>query len=1471
LNAQDAADAAEKSTLTLGEYWLRDQAVAFAATLLGTHDPLSEPRPLACAKYLADNLDAVSVKLLSDSTLRLLATIDKAWHDWYSEARVKALTKPWKTDGSFGGSIPLGALAARAEAELRKRDKVAASELNRILISHTVYLLRRPHLSALKILKWLHRAAPRAVPGIEKILQNLQHLDYATGSWVEAALNGSRDTTKQTRDRLADADDLYGALLVAVGPQLRVVEPWLVRILTAYRSSMFCWPLLTEGTELESHGAEDKAAEQQQEQRPVRGLSLPIALFVFDDGKSDFQPRRPNPNGQKIWLKYILSRTEEKSLKSKPKFQRAEGELPARLGDFRIGFFPEWLRSFQVGLDVAKKLWASQNGRLKFVDREAAERKLAASLYVDLRAACDIVEAVLSTVPVTGWQRLPTEKRFFMLGGRSAEAYWLQCALSLLLPSSDVPMGVCTGKIEYHDSEFEMGNVRGISAKLEYANRAGFPRVVIAGDRRDYFGEEPVDEDEKGAGAAASSTTSSIPNEVAADLEPQDDPDPVTAEMKAFLERLHDDRATKTLEVNFARTARAAADALQPSGWRRTDFLRTPAFQKKFLRTQRRLFVTKAYNDQYLKRNLTRTETEFYEKKGGQWHEQEEKKLRALDKSLTSQTGRTVIHVTRADLRCAYPGLDVETALGKWAAWKDHQTRSNHLEPGLGVATLRSADGDRETRLWAALAQMLDADDYWWEEFQWADLPKAADLLGQLLCNQNADPSIGLSAAPDLLIVFDDAGLATRRTNRIFPTEFHHQFLDLIHPRHPSNLKPFYLDAALKRHDRIGRQLKTRIVVVLAEDKELESAQVNTDLLIEDRALLERLSIFRFGSSRHAAYAVSSFDVEQAVPLGWANFEQSVQRLLDAGLLSESRSDLFLTQKGRQAAGTPAVFEDPWRLALAHRHAALALCPILYPQGARIASNRDRQLEPQSVLEAEWHLQTAKDLVPWRFRNLWSTSDGLPDVRDAQAQLTFLRTAPDWDTVKKLRENSDTLYESVDLSRELLRSQAEVLDREPPSTVVGLAIETLGRLHKNKPPGRAKIDEHAAEICAMVDAAIANLKHETEDSRLTRSEWQRRMRHLLSRQLYALRMLDLPLDDPRLSGARLYVDNAVAEILHPDFLRRIGEERDGLDDFPMSHGGLQALWDDGAKETSLNKTLSALERSRYAYAAARSNLPRTGSAEGKFWDDPWFAYFIRTRPEDVEPEQIVAPLMTWWQVYGQAPEASREFGKRFLDKDVHAARTKRGEWKEKWLAVLGQVAANLWDYIDHHDPSKRLIGKPVAPVLRLIRATAIPELLPAWRFMNVVGVEWLQRWPILADSEPGPHWPPPAYGRYQTVADEWSALAEAVIGHKAGWVSMLSSLRLLPNNSARLALVQSWLSCCRSLGISRLSGRDPEDLRLLHQELDISNDFAKHLYFAREYVARFLDVGPVGADLLEDPNDCGLLRDLVAEIVAITA
>jgi hypothetical protein len=1428
----------------LSTCWLQDQSIAFAATLLGEVDALFEDRPFACASYIVNCIDVIRSGLVSDSTLALITSIDP---DYKNADRL--------------GELGLERIAGVADAlattvAVAKRDGLIANGLNRMLISHAVYLLKRPHMTAVNFFKWLRRAAPTAVPGIKRIITELQNPDSPTRGQIDAELAQSRNTTLQARDRLDHLDRFHELVLVSSAKQRSAVEIWWTRICMAYRSSFFCWPLLTERVDGGLQG------EGQSVRRPVRGLSLPVSLFIVDDGKSTWRTA-PNARGQKVWFKYKLSRADEK-VRDEPRFQIAENDMPAHIEGFRFGFTPDWWHAFRVGLDVAKKLWATQNGRLRFADPAQAQKKLQSDLNVDLRAACDIVAEVFKLVDADSWQGLERRDEFFTVADRSAEAYWVQCILSLLLPSGDLPMGVCTGTIDYKDGEFEIGLVEGVDAKLEYANRAGFPRAIVPGDSRGYSGGDIFGDDHMLDNGVARSDAEAveIPEEG------PEDPDPVGNELKSFLDRLSGDRSRKTLEVNFARTARAAADAMQPSGWRRTDFLRTPEFQRAFIRTQRRLFMRDAMRDDQLRRRLKRSDVAKYENRP--WLEEEERRLTRLDRLLQSRTGRSVIHVTRSEVRRIAPGMSVEEALAGWVAWKDNQVRRGDIGyrgPGLGVVTLRTAHGDTETRLWAALAEMLDADDGWWAKFQWADLPQAASLLAQLLCNQHADPEISRGSAPDLLLVFDDVGFATERTNPIFPAEFHHQFIDLLNPRHPSNNKRDYLDAALKQLDNGGQSLPTRIVVVLKDGEPSDAPVVSDtgDVTQVERALLNRLGLFRFGCSRHAGFAMVNFDAKPEEQMEWPAYENALRRLFDSHLLSASRDVVYLTDAGRRCIDTSSYFGSAWRLARAHRHAALALCPILSPSGARISTNRDRQLEPENVLEATWHLKESFGLVPWRFQAWWRTNDGLPSVAASLALLTFLRTSPDWDTVLRLRVNSVTRQDSVELSHELLKSEEDIAKRRPSSLAVGQTVETMGRVFKNEKQAQVDIESKAAQVVEMVNLAVEDLKKENLGS----TEWKRRLRHLLSRQVFALRMLGLPLTDLRFSGARSYIDNAVGDVLKPEFLTKLGVEREGLDDFPISPDCWRALWSDGNRDSTGNKTLTLTERSRYAYAAARATLGRTGPGgrQTNPWDEPWVAYFVLTRPEDIQPKQIAAPLNTWWSVYGKSAEDSRAFGKRVLNMQPHAQRTKSGRWEERWLSDLRTACGNLWRYVAHSEPSTRLVGPPVAAALRLINVIALQETLPAWRFMQDSGQVWLPIWPLLAGSARNAAWPEPARKSFGFVAEEWAVIGKAVVAHEAGWIAMLSDLKALPDDNARVVRVESWLRACVVAGIARLQRDDPEDLSFRAAELPVVVDLSRARWFACKNAKHVLGLTTKGVPKLQNQQ----LRDLLEEFASALA
>lgn len=1467
----------------LSESWLRDQSVAFAATLLGEVDISFEARSLAAARYIIGSTDRFREGLVSDSTLALATTIDA---DYLNAETLRG----YGLDKLADCARALSQAVKEAEEELNRRDGISKGRLNRMLISHTVYLLKRPHLSALKILKWLNRAVPATVPGAKRIITDLEHPNSPRREAVEAALQKVRDLDLQSRDRLDHLDELHDLVLSSAFEHRDAAYVWWTRVCLAYRSSLFCWPLLAEknaGMEASSSiSSGDRQEVDGQDtgddsaRRPTRGLSLPISLFVIEDGKSEWRPD-PNPRGQKIWFKYKLSRNEENSRKE-PRFRAPQGGLPAHMDGFRFGFTPDWWQAFNVGVDVAKKLWSSQNGRLRFADPIAAERVLKASLNVDLRAACDIVDSVFSAVPENEWYGQDRETHFFTVSDRSAEAYWVQCILSLMLPSGDLPMGVCTGSVSYRDGEYEIGLVEGVAAKLEYANRAGFPRAIVPGDSRDYFEDDPFSEDEAFDDGAKPGDPIDLhiqpedagnsEDKTEVDTQPKKltDAERNKRAVKDFLERLSAEGSRKTIEVNFARSARAAADAMQPAGWRRTDFLRTPKFQRMFGRDQRRLFIRDALRDRRLARHLKPSDVVAYRR--NEWSDVEEQRIERLDRQLQSRTGRAVVHVTRESIRKAMPGMSVDEALGAWAAWKDNEVRrgtmTGYRGPGLGVVTLRSAEGDTETRIWAALAEMLVADEGWWDRFQWADLPEAADLLARLLCNHQADPKICQASAPDLLIVFDDRGFATERSNQIFPTEFHHQFIDLLNPRLPTNNKFDYLDEALKRYSQNDRGLETRVIVVLREDTPTAPmpALDEIELSHTERMVLERLALFRFGCNRHAGFAMANFETSDEDRLDWPKYEKVLLELKRRNLLGVSRSNIYLTPKARQLVGGGMLVDEPFRLATAHRQAALALCPILSPSGARISTNRDRQLEPESLLEANWHLKQAFDLVPWRFRTFWYRRDGLPSVPESQAQLTFLRTMPDWDTVKRLRVNGATRQDSIELCRELLKSQEDILQHQPPSLVVGLAIETMGRVYRNEAQSESTVEDKVNEIVSLVKAAMDRLK----DEPLSITEWRRRLRHLLSRQLFALRMLGLPLNDPILVPARTYIDNSVLEILKPDFLEKLGPGRDGLDDFPISLDCWRMLWSDGHRDATPNQTLTLAERSRYAYAAARANLEKTRSdgSRRKSWDEPWIAYFNQTRPEDIEPKQITAPLKTWWSVYGDSEEAAREFGRRVLDMQPHAQKTKRGAWEERWLSDLGMASGNLWRYITSNEKSTRLVGAPVAPALRLIRVLAMTELLPAWLFLQNCGPKWLESWPVLAGSPPGAHWPFPAARTYGFVADEWAQLARAIVGHKAGWVAMLASLKHLPNDNSRLTLLRSWLSACRTADIATLCGQDPEDLQRLSYQLPTSKEFSLHQrVFAKRNAEHFLNSTRGGEYLLQDSLERALLTDFVNQIL----
>lgn len=1171
-----------------------------------------------------------------------------------------------------------------------------------------------------------------------------------------------------------------------------------------YRSSLYCWPLLAE--KADDQDCQKQPPNNESTKRGRRGLSLPIALFLVRDGKSTHKSD-PNYGGQKVWMGYQYSKKEEKP-RVKPKFNMPDGALPGHIYGYRFGFTWDWWKSLRIGVDVAKKLWVAQNGRLRFADDVAADAILTSSLNVDLRAACDIVESVFSRVPDNEWRKSQKADTFFTVSDRSAEAYWVQCVLGLLLPSREVPLGLCTGKIEYLDGEFEMQEVDGVVAKLEYANRAGVPRVVLPGDRREY-----VDEDEESE---------------------------IGTEVKEFLERVRSNKSRKTIEINFSRTARAAADAMQASGWRRTSFLRVPDFQRAFGHNQRRLFLRDALKDKDLRRRIKPREKDWYNS-GKVWWDIETKQLENLDKVFLSNANRSVKYVYRNQIPAALNSA--EEAVGKWLAWKDNQIRAGeqiesspagYRGPGLGILAMRTAEGDNEIRLWAALAEMLDVDENWWERFQWSGLSRSADMLAQLLCNQRADPTIGTGSAPDLLVIFDDGALTQSRTNQVFPSDYNHQFFDLLNPRHPENKKTDFLDAALKQIGIGALHHPTRIIVILGES----SGQHDPDAVeidSEDRNVIEKLSIFRYGFSRQAAFSMLNFGDSDDGRVSWLDFELTIDRLLDKNLLRRSRNSIFVPDAVRRHVRETGLQDDPQ----AHLHAARALCPILQPHGSFIAGNRDRQLEPENVLEASWHLERAASRFPYRFRQ----SD--KSIDDALALFTLLRTSPDWDTVKKMRGNRLTREESVKLGRELVELERKVTGSEPHPSRIGLYIETLGKLYKNVAPGIAQKEVLADEIVAMVDHAINAMKAESIDP----TDWKRRLRFLFSRQIFAFRMLELSLTDPRLAGGRGYIENAITDALDKNFISSLGDNSGTLRDFPISYDFWRCMWKDEKRGPS-HLALTEGQRSTYAYAAARTNLGQASldKTTREAWDEPWIGYFSLTKAEEFSPAQVSGPLLTWRNVCGKTSNDALSFGRRVLDMQPHAVRPK-AIWKENWLLDIFAACSNLWTFATHLDDSKRLVGLPVSAALDLIRVIALQETLPAYCFLNSCDPVWLDHWPVIATGSTI-EWPDPAKGTFGPVTGGWKALARDIVTNSAGWVMMLASLDSLADDRHRIARVRAWLEALENFGTISLHHADPEKLLQRARSLLSIQSFNQAVYNGRSNAKALLELRKDGSWML---------------------
>lgn len=1307
---------------TLYAKWLLDNSMAFSASFLaGTN--LDTPgrgvleRVEQATQVIGSNLTRAAAESFADSTLNLLDEIPP----------------DYEVPDTFllSGAVPLAQALGMVRSEIELRANTT-KRLPEILTAHAVYLLKHSHLNVREFLKWLRRLKEPATREIDIILEALDR-DQASWEAIDSLLDFSRDASHQTRDRIDAVDRLYESLPFATSGDNML---WWLRICLALRNALYCWPLMVAGSKV----------------RGIHGISLPIGLFLSPNGESKVYFRIVNPGDATEHRRYV------------PR----NGDVWAHMEGSNLQWNGEWAKAFQLGLEVAKTLWRTQNGRLRFADEAVADAILNASLVVDLGAACAIVGEVFRDGNGAPYR----------LTGRSAEAYWVQTVLGMMLPGRELPLGIVTGRVEVADGAYELHHVDGISKKLEYANTSGFSRVILPSpqfdDADDMNTATSVDTLDAGNTETATHLVDQEPPTLAetgasshAPASPADDNGNLEdrtaeAEVQAFLKSLAESNVRKRIEINFCQNLRNVADAMQMSGWRRTAFVRLCPMQRTFSLQLRRLFLAEQVRE---RRPLSSAERRFYS--GSPWTSADLRGMQQLDRYLLSDT-RAIKFVDRARFDDAFPE-GAEGAIGKWLAWKDHQVRggseSGMRGPGLGIFCLRTTETDNEARLWSTIADTLAASPQWWNAFQWSSVDQAANLLTRLLCNRRADPAVSSTPAPDLLVLLDEGNLTQRRTNPVFPDDFRGQWLDLLNPSKDDQSVFHHLNDAFRREGE-GILGPTRIIVIYGSPS-AEPRALPPSLDALDREALERLAVFRFDFSIQSAYALLNYKRPLQLRLAWTDVDEKLQTLIAKKVVYKTRGRYYV------APQLLSILREgvPYSESEAHVTAAKSLTPILEPRNLFISSNRDRTLEPENVLEATWHLHRARLLIPPRDRRR-------SQCEAALSALTFLRPFPDWDTVKQLGSPA-TLGDAVEVGRELLSKELSVTGRPPHTSRVAALLNALGDFGRslNGPEAESRRIELAHEARRRFAEAVHTL------DALSVSDARRQKRKLFSEYIYCMKMLSAPDLDGQVSGAQSYLAGTVTEVVNPDFY-----DIQDLDDYPLSRDWLRMSW----SETEL----TLRERSTQAYVAARLHVGRwrDGVQVRDPWDQPWIEYFALTTTKDFFASQLHSPLVTWDQVYGGARESAERFGQRVRDFVSYLSPRNHQElsW---WGSKIRSAVDNLWDFINHPDAAKRLRSYEADVALRLLGVVVMPEVLPAFDFLERRGEEWLSLWP----ERLGQSW-----------SEEWNQVTKLVIGSAAGWVSMLSSLREIDDGEIELA--RSWLHAFRKIGTTELDGNDPERL-----------------------------------------------------------
>lgn len=829
----------------------------------------------------------------------------------------------------------------------------------------------------------------------------------------------------------------------------------------------------------------------------------------------------------------------------------------------------EWHRAFEVGLASAKKLWLGQNGRLSDENRKAVLREC--SLVIDLRHANEIVAGFFKTANHLGHYRLT---------GRSAEAYIGQVALSVMLSTRSSPDGVATGRLEHADGAWRIGSVEGTKKKLQYANSAGiFSRVILPEEDR---------------------TARDIQEDVT---------------------RLE---VSRLVEVNYCPSARSAADALQTNGWRRAHFFRTPAIERSFYRL---LFdLANAASESGEQSAGGETPYDYLDVKDrATWRgaialrEEESERLRALSAYLTSTTS-TVKYCRRGRVPLS------DEVLGRWLAWCDHRIRTGteqYKGAGLGVLCLRTADRDNDMRLWSAIMELLRVHPRVWQRFKWGELEEAAKTLGSVLNNFSGNPAISANAAPDILIILDDAGLTRTASNRVFEDDFRGQWFYLLNPSRAR--VPHYLADTLEQCD-ISRAAvlgNTRIIIIYDEEEGDEKAAECTLDMSRYEEGVKRLSVLRNVFTVQAAVSVlrgarGEFSQHEPSEEVWRSSQEKLDKWCEEGMLFRHRGRYHVKRSIQRELATDPVHNDP----TVHWAAARALAPFIEPDRLFLATNRDRVFNAEEITEALWHLQEARKYTP-------HTDYGRRrQIVEAIGVVSFFRNEPDWDTVKLLKA-SGRVEEAANLAVQLIEKEKAYGKHGPHSSRYALAINTVGRC-----AGQVKrASRRYEELLDLAEKLLEEGRERVEQVVQTR-EKEKEEAKLYSEYAFCVRASEAWKRDARygraLEGLEKEVEKALGRMLARKKLKGV--------EMPVSREWMGMRIKD--------KELSSGARARFARCACE--------VAGASWDWPWVVQ-VALMGEEFEVRQIARVLNDWGQEYRGTEE---EFFKRL----ANLTRNIRGEW-----------------------------------------------------------------------------------------------------------------------------------------------------------------------------------------------------------------